>query len=132
MEQILDPASYFNKVSLPLVRAFYSCQAWTTENTNYNVSITIGCIYTVMGTCNWLWIKSPDSSFCRMGLTGTHQNLVGFTIFKRGESRDSPFQNPSENREPYICSNLQFHVQNTNAFLYALLWRILYSSKFYC
>ena len=32
-----------------------------------------------------------------MGLTGTHQNLVGLTIFKSGESRDSPFQNPSEN-----------------------------------
>ena len=27
----------------------------------------------------------------------THQNLVGPTIFKSGESRDSPFQNPSEN-----------------------------------
>ena len=36
MEQILDPASYSNKVSLPLVRAFYSYQAWTTENINYN------------------------------------------------------------------------------------------------
>ena len=34
-----------------------------------------------------------------MGLTGTHQNLVGLTIFKSGESRDSPFQNPSENPE---------------------------------
>ena len=28
MEQILDPASYSNKVSLPLVRAFYSYQAY--------------------------------------------------------------------------------------------------------
>ena len=36
MEQILDLASYSNKVSLPLVRAFYSYmyQAWTTENIN--------------------------------------------------------------------------------------------------
>ena len=28
---------------------------------------------------------------------GTHQNLVGLTIFKSDESRDSPFQNLSEN-----------------------------------
>ena len=34
--------------------------------------------------------------------------------------------------EPYICLNLQFHVQDTNAFSYPLFWRILYSSKFYC
>ena len=26
-----------------------------------------------------------------MGLTGTQQNLVGLTIFKSSESRDSPF-----------------------------------------
>ena len=30
-------------------------------------------------------------------LNGTHENLVGLAIFKSGESRDSPFQNPSEN-----------------------------------
>ena len=45
---------------------------------------------------NGLCIKSQDSSY-RTGLTGTHQNLVGLTIFKSGESRDSPFQNPTEN-----------------------------------
>ena len=28
MEQILDPASYFNKASLPLVSAFYSYQVY--------------------------------------------------------------------------------------------------------
>ena len=39
MEQILDPASYSIKVSLPLVCRFYSYQAW----------------YTVMGN-HWLWI----------------------------------------------------------------------------
>ena len=32
-----------------------------------------------------------------MGLTGTRQHFVGLTIFKSDESRDSPFQNPSEN-----------------------------------
>ena len=32
--------------------------------------------------------------------------------------------------ERYICSNLWSHVQNTNAFSYALLWRVVYSSQF--
>ena len=31
-----------------------------------------------------------------------------------------------------MCSNLWSHVQNTNAFSYALLWRVVYSSHFYC
>ena len=31
-----------------------------------------------------------------------------------------------------MCSNLRSHVQNTNAFSYALLWRVVYSSQFYC
>ena len=31
-----------------------------------------------------------------------------------------------------MCSNLWSHVQNTNAFSYALLWRVVYSSQFYC
>ena len=30
-------------------------------------------------------------------LTGTHQNLMELAIFKSGESRDLPFQNPREN-----------------------------------
>ena len=31
-----------------------------------------------------------------------------------------------------ICvSNLWSHVQNTNAFSYALFWRVVYSSQFY-
>ena len=34
--------------------------------------------------------------------------------------------------ERYMCSNLWSHVQNTNAFSYTLLWRILYSSQFNC
>ena len=34
--------------------------------------------------------------------------------------------------ERYICSNLWSHVQNTNAFSYALLWRVVYSSQFHC
>ena len=54
-------------------------------------------LYIYMGIhVNGLCIKSQNSS-CRMGLTGTHQNVVGLTIFKSGESRDSPFQNPSKN-----------------------------------
>ena len=39
---------------------------------------------------------------------GTHQKLVGLTIFKSGESRDSPFQNPSENPEITLKSILTF------------------------
>ena len=31
-----------------------------------------------------------------------------------------------------MCSNRLSHVQNTNAFSYALLWRVVYSSQFYC
>ena len=31
-----------------------------------------------------------------------------------------------------MCSNLWSHVQNTDALSYALLWRIVYSSQFYC
>ena len=31
-----------------------------------------------------------------------------------------------------MCSNLWSHVQNTNAFSYALLWRVVCSSQFYC
>ena len=31
-----------------------------------------------------------------------------------------------------MCSNLLSHVQNSNAFSYALLWRVVYSSQFYC
>ena len=34
--------------------------------------------------------------------------------------------------ERYMCSNLWSRVQNTNAFSYALLWRVMYSSQFYC
>ena len=33
--------------------------------------------------------------------------------------------------ERYICSNLCSYVQNTNAFSYALLWRVVYSSQLY-
>ena len=32
----------------------------------------------------------------------------------------------------YMCSNLWSHVQNTYVFSYALLWRVVYSSQFYC
>ena len=32
----------------------------------------------------------------------------------------------------YMCSNLWPHVQNTDAFSYALIWRGMYSSQFYC
>ena len=32
----------------------------------------------------------------------------------------------------YLCSNLWSRVQNTNAFSCALLWRVKYSSQFYC
>ena len=35
-------------------------------------------------------------------------------------------------RYMYMCSNLWYLVQNTNAFSYALLWRVEYSSQFYC
>ena len=31
-----------------------------------------------------------------------------------------------------MCSYLWSHVQNTNAFSYALLTRVVYSSQFYC
>ena len=31
-----------------------------------------------------------------------------------------------------MCSNLQSHVQNSNAFSYALLRRVVYSLQFYC
>ena len=31
-----------------------------------------------------------------------------------------------------MCSNLWSHFQNTKAFSYALLWRVMYSSQFYC
>ena len=34
--------------------------------------------------------------------------------------------------ERYMYSSLWFHVQNTNAFSYALIWRVVYSSQFYC
>ena len=34
--------------------------------------------------------------------------------------------------ERYMCSNLWSHVQNTNAFSFALLWHVVYSSQFYC
>ena len=34
--------------------------------------------------------------------------------------------------ERYMCSNLWSHVQNTNAFSYDLLWRVVYSLQFYC
>ena len=30
-----------------------------------------------------------------------------------------------------MCSNLWSHVQSTNAFSYASLWRVVYSSQFY-
>ena len=32
----------------------------------------------------------------------------------------------------YMCSNLWSHVQNTNVFSYALLWRVVYSLQFNC
>ena len=31
-----------------------------------------------------------------------------------------------------MCSDLRSRVQNTNAFSCALLWRVVYSSQFYC
>ena len=34
--------------------------------------------------------------------------------------------------ERYMCSILWSHVQNSNAFSCALLWRVVYSSQFYC
>ena len=33
--------------------------------------------------------------------------------------------------ERYMCSDLWSHVQNTNAFSCALLWRVVYTSQFY-
>ena len=35
-------------------------------------------------------------------------------------------------KQRYMCSILWPHVQNTNAFSHALLWRVVYSSQFYC
>ena len=31
-----------------------------------------------------------------------------------------------------MCPNLWSHIENTNAFSCALLWRVVYSSQFYC
>ena len=34
--------------------------------------------------------------------------------------------------ERHMCSNLWSHVQNTNVFSCALIWRVVYSLQFYC
>ena len=51
-----------------------------------------------------------------MGLPGTHQNLVGLTIFKSGESRDSPFQNPSENPDFYQTDGRTYTINYRQTF----------------
>ena len=75
--------------------------------------------------CKWAMHKKVGL-ICRMGLTGTHQNLVGLTIFKSGESRDSPFQNPSKNPDTCTFIHMPKFTSNTKRQSHMYIYVIFY------